>query len=45
MRVARVRAPAAPRALRLVADQLGMGDLDELSEADRAKFDAAYEKL
>jgi hypothetical protein len=32
-------------AVRLVADQLGMGDIDGLSEADRAKFDAAYEKL
>ena len=32
-------------AVRLVADQLGMADIDELSEAARAKFDAAYEKL
>jgi hypothetical protein len=32
-------------AVRLVADQLGMGGIDQLSEAERARFDAAYDKL
>jgi hypothetical protein len=32
-------------AIRQVADALGMGDIDQLSDAERERFDQAYEQL